>query len=148
MDTVFYKRFGGDGYECFVRRKVKFPITYAKATLNLPKSVVKSIVSSEMLRYRRICSNGDFVQLNDDCLIEELVSRGYDERYIRRLAAARRYEICENYDENYNRKKKGLACEGLVYGSKSVYDGIWYTHRKLACILLQALPDGIRQVCL
>ena len=77
LDCFFYKKLTGEGFVTFVRRKGNFPVTFQHADSNSGDSVVRSIISGEVLRHRRLCSTEGLANVNDDCLRKELESRGY-----------------------------------------------------------------------
>ena len=147
LDVVFYKRLSGDGYETFVRRKVGYPVTYVRKGSNMSHILVKNLVDGEILRHRRLCSRAEFIEVNDDCLLKELQSRGYSYKKVRRMMRQRIGNLAEIYDdETWVRCNEKRKLEGLVYGAKMVYDGIWNTHKRLAQLLKFALPKGVRCV--
>ena len=53
-------------------------------------------------------------------------------------------QIQKNYDDGFCLKGIKQAPEGLVYGTKCVYDEEWFTHTKLMMILRTSLPREIR----
>ena len=82
--------------------------------------------------------------MNDECLIKELESRGYDRQFLREAVHQRIKQIGHDYSFTYERREMRKVPEGLVYGSKTVYDQEWFTHQKLHHILKQSLQEGIR----
>ena len=144
LDVVFFKRFTNKGYEVMVKRKAVFPISYAHGYSNMSPSIVKSIIGGEVLRHRRLTSSRILQEVNDECLIRELVSREYNESYVRKAVKKRIKTIGEEYSSNYLRRVSRNKIKGLVYGAKTVFDGQWQTHAKLYQILRQHLPEGIR----
>ena len=144
LDVMFFIKFADGGFETMVKRKPPFPITFCHASSNMSSSIVKSIIGGEVLRHRRLCSNEKLVETNDECLTMELSSRGYSENYVRNCVKKRIEQIQKNYDDGFCLKGIKKAPEGLVYGTKCVYDEEWFTHTKLMMILRTSLPREIR----
>ena len=144
LDTVFFKRMSGIGFESTVRRKGLFPISYCHGTSNVPPSILKSILGGEILRHRRLTTNRILLKTNDECIITEIVSRGYKEEHVRKIVLDRIKVIEQEYNEKFERRTKRSLPRGLVYGAKTVYDQEWNTHFKLKMILKHSLPEGIR----
>ena len=144
LDVVWFKKFGDDGYETMIKRKGLYPITFSHASSNMSSSVVKSIVNGEILRHRRICSNETLAQTNDECITKELMSRGYKETFVRDKITERIRQIEKMYDNQLQSVGDRILPEGLVYGTKTIYDEEWFTHHKLMLILKNALPKGVK----
>ena len=145
LDVVFYKKLSGYGYETFVRRKVGYPVTYPRESSNMSHAIMKVIIDGELLRHRRLCSRAEYIKVNNDCLLQELQSRGYSYKIIQRAMKKRILNLEDVYDSTtWLRIGKRKEMEGLVYGAKVVCDNIWGTHRRLAQMLRCALPEGFR----
>ena len=144
LDVMFFKKFESGGYETIVKRKDNYPVTFCHATSNMSASIVKSIIGGEILRHRRLCSNDELAEVNDECIIQELISRGYQEQFVRKAVQKRKSQIEEIYDSEYRLKQLRNPPVGLVYGAKTLYDEEWFTHKKLMLVLKAALPDGVR----
>ena len=144
LDVMFYKKFGEGGYETMIKRKGVYPVTFCHATSNMSSSIVKSIIGGELLRHRRICSNEILVKTNDDCIVQELKSRGYNEEFVRRAVRKRIDQINKLYDAEFKLNQLKKPPQGLVFGAKSIYDEEWFTHDKLMLILKASLPEGVR----
>ena len=144
LDVVFYKRFAGTGIETMVKRKACYPIGFCHAKSNMNTSIVDSIVKGEVLRHRRLTKNRKLVEANDESLVIELQSRGYRKEYVEKVIKKRIKNIGEEYDHQFVRRKAREDPEGLVYGSKTVYDEEWNTHHKLHKILKHSLPIKVR----
>ena len=144
LDVLFFKRFSREGYETTVKRKGLYPLTFCHASSNMSSSIVKSIIGGEILRHRRLCSNEVLVKANDECIIMELISRGYKEDFVRNAVAKRIKQISNMYNEDFTLRTSRKENEGLVYGAKSIYDEEWFTHEKLSMILRTSLPEGVK----
>ena len=144
LDVVFWKRMSGFGFETTVRRKGSYPISYCHGSSNVPPAILKSILGGELLRHRRITGNRILQQVNDECIIAELTSRGYSETAVRKCAESRINQIGEEYNAKLSRREAKKRPEGLVYGAKTEYDQEWNTHHKLKMILKHSLPEGVR----
>ena len=144
LDVVFFKRFSNNGYEMMLKRKGPYPISYAHGNSNMSSSIIRSIIGGEVLRHRRLTSNRKLQEVNDECLIKELVSREYNESFIRKAVQKRIEIIGQEYTSEFVRRVPRSNVTGLVYGSKTVFDGQWQTHSKLYEILRQSLPEGVR----
>ena len=144
LDLKFYKRFSGQGIETMVKRKGVFPITFCHGSSNTSSSIVRSIVSGEVLRHRRLTSSRILQTANDECLILELVSRGYKKEFVRKMVQERIVRIGHQYDHELVRRRQRDNPDGLVYGAVSVYDEEWNTHYKVHKLLKQCLPIGVR----
>ena len=144
LDVVFFKRFSGNGFETTVRRKGCFPISYCHGSSNMSSSIARSIISGEILRHRRLTSSRKLQKVNDDCLVKEMESRGYNKEFLTNAVQKRIMQIGQDYSYTFQRRELREVPKGLVYGSKTVYDQEWFTHQKLHHILKQCLPAGIR----
>ena len=125
LDVVFYKRFSGTGVETMVKRKACYPIGFYHAKSNMNTAIVDSIVKGEVLRHRRLTKNRTLVKANDEALVIELQSRGYEKEYIEKLIRKRIMNIGEDYNHQYVRRKAREEPEGLVFGAKTVHDEEW-----------------------
>ena len=105
---------------------------------------MRSIVSGEILRHRRLTSNRIIQTANDECLVLELESRGYKESFLKKIVQERIQKIGSEYNHKYVRNKMRENPEGLVYGAVSVFDEEWNTHYKLHRLLKQSMPIGVR----
>ena len=123
-------------------RVLKIVCTYGNS--NMSSSIIRSIIGGEVLRHRRLTSNRKLQEVNDECLIKELVSREYNESFIRKAVQKRIEIIGQEYTSEFVRRVPRSNVTGLVYGSKTVFDGQWQTHSKLYEILRQSLPEGVR----
>ena len=144
LDVMFFKKFASGGFETTIKRKGLYPINFCHASSNMSSSIVRSILGGEVLRHRRLCSNTLLVETNDECIMMELISRGYKENFVRNCVQKRIDQIKENYDLEFSLKGNKKTPEGLVYGTKCVYDEEWATHDKLMKILKASLPEGVR----
>ena len=144
LDCVFYKRLSGKGFTSFVRRKGNFPVTFQHASSNCGDSVINSIIGGEVLRHRRICSTKKMSDVNDLCLKNELESRGYLAGYITKKIEQRKEIISQDYDEKFDRKCEKQLPQGIVFGSMTVYDAAWETHRALKNFLVGGLVENAR----
>ena len=128
LDCFFFKSITGNRYHTMVRRKGLIPVTFQHGESNSSDKTVKSIVSGEILRHRRLSSSEDIAKVNDTCLEMELFARGYEKTFISRLIKSRISEISSNYTRDYRRISPCSVPEGLVYGTKTVFDSVWNTH--------------------
>ena len=144
LDVMFFKKFSDGGFETLVKRKGEYPVTFCHASSNTSSSIVKSILGGELLRHRRLSSNELLVETNDECILQELKSRGYKEEFVRRAINRRIVQIKKLYDSEFKLNQLKKPPIGLVYGAKSVYDEEWFTHDKLMMILKTSLPEGVR----
>ena len=135
LDCYFFKKISGFGFHTLVRRKGNYPVTFQHAESNSGKGVIQSVISGEILRHRRLCSSELFVIANDTCLKREIVSRGYSERFVQQSIQKRIKRILEQYDQNYERKNPMRILENIVYGSISINDEVWETHKILRIFL-------------
>ena len=74
LDCAGYTGFGVNKITTFVRRNYTAPINLVSKSSNCPVSNKYSIIMSEMLRYRRLCSSKKLVELNERQLFTELCS--------------------------------------------------------------------------
>ena len=96
------------------------------------------------MRHRRLTSSKILQTANDECLILELVSRGYKKEFVRKMVQERIVRIGHQYDHELVRRRQRDNPDGLVYGAVSVYDEEWNTHYKVHKLLKQCLPIGVR----
>ena len=82
--------------------------------------------------------------VNDLCLKNELESRGYLAGYIAKKIEQRKEIISQDYDEKYDRKCNKQLPQGIVFGSLTVYDAAWETHRALKNFLVGGLVENAR----
>ena len=148
LDVVFYKKISGRGYETLVRRKFEYPVTFVHASSSMSDKIMKNIIDGEILRFKRMCSIREYFKVNLDCLVSELESRGFKMRRILELVRDRLSRISVGYEEGtWIKKDERIAeREGIVYGSKVIYDDVWGTHQKLMKVLICSLPFGVRYV--
>ena len=144
LDVVFWKRMSGVGFETTVRRKGAYPISYCHGSSNVPPAILKSILGGELLRHRRITGNKNLQQVNDECIIAELTSRGYRETVVRKCVESRIKQIGEEYNEKLLRRETKKRPVGLVYGATTEYDQEWNTYHKTRMIIKQSLPDAFK----
>ena len=144
LDVKFYKRFSGEGMETLVRRKGKYPISFCHSNSNTSDSIVRSIVNGEILRHRRLTSSRKLQLANDESLVLELVSRGYNKEFLRKIVRQRIVKIGQDYNRKLVRYKCRENPDGIVFGAVSVFDEEWNTHYKVHRLLKQCLPIGVR----
>ena len=82
--------------------------------------------------------------MNDLCLKNELESRGYLSGYVMKKIEQRKRKISEDYDENYERKLARQQQPGIVYGSMTIFDAAWNTHKALKNFLRSGLIEDAR----
>ena len=82
--------------------------------------------------------------MNDICLRNELVSRGYIRDYISAQIEQRIKVLEQDYNEEYQRKIPRNIPEGIVFGATSEYDATWETHKVLKNLLRRGLMGNAR----
>ena len=107
----------------FVRRNYRAPVNLVPKVSNCPDSNKYSIILSEMLRYRRLCSNQKLVDMNEKQLFTELYKAGYSTTEMKILSKKNRKLIKENFTDDYFTKKlsSNMNIEESVY-SKVTFD--------------------------
>ena len=141
LDCYFIKSITGNGFHTLIRRKGSVPVTFQHAESNSSYKSVAGVVSGEILRHRRICSNEDLIKTNDKCLEMELISRGYSKSLISKLIENRKNDISRDFSEEYIRIKPVSTPKGLVFGATTVYDSVWETHK-----IMKYFIKGLLQV--
>ena len=144
LDCFFYKKLSGFGFVTLVRRKGHYPVSFQHSSSNFGEGVVKSVISGEILRHRRLCSTDLLVEINDTCLRNELESRGYIREYVANQIMHRIKKIQSDYDKQMKRKHENVIPKNLVYGSTCKYDATWHTHHALRKLLRKGLPSGVK----
>ena len=77
LDSCGYTGFQKGKMTTFVRRNYTAPVNVVPSQSNCPASNKYSIILSELLRYRRMCSTSQFVRLNETHLFTEMIKAGY-----------------------------------------------------------------------
>ena len=123
LDCSGYLKFRNNSMTTFVRRNYTAPVNLVPKVSNCPDSNKYSILLSEMLRYRRLCSNQKLVDMNEKQLFTELYKAGYCTKEIKILSKKNRKLIKENFTDDYFTKKlsNNKNIEESVY-SKVTFD--------------------------
>ena len=108
LDCVGYSGFSKDKITTMVRRNYSAPINVVPSKSNCPASNKYSIILSELLRYRRLCSSDQFVILNEKQLFTELLKAGYKMADLKKQFEKSREHISSNYGENSFEKRLAI----------------------------------------
>ena len=136
LDCIGFVGFCENTINTLVRRNFIAPINLVPQKSNCPTSNKYSIILSESLRYRRICSDTKFVSLNEDFLFGELLHAGYTKRDLRNQFEKSRQHIKVNYDQDTFEKK--VVNEENEYQNccgKFTYDQLSGSHKVLKTLL-------------
>ena len=147
LDCIGFVGFYENTINTLVRRNFIAPINLVPQKSNCPKSNKYSIILSESLRYRRICSNAKFVSLNEDFLFGELLHAGYTKRDLRNHFEISRQHIKANYDQDSFEKK--VETEEHEYQNccgKFTYDQLSGSHEVLKTLLSGASHLRVRNI--
>ena len=124
LDCCIVKRLGGGKPLVLLRRNLKFPVSVIPPESNTYDNYRFAVVGSELLRYRRICKNAAQIKLNDELLINELVSAGYKRTKIIELFKIVIARIESRYDlKNWVRLVEGDSEERPKLWASMEYDG-------------------------
>ena len=130
-----------------VRRNFTAPINLVPKKSNCPASNKYSIILSELIRYRRICSDAKFVSLNEDFLLGELLHAGYSKPDLRKQFEKSKQHIKINYDQDTFEKK--VVTEENNYQNccgKFTYDQLSGSHKILKTLLSGANHLRVRNI--
>ena len=141
LDVVFVRKLATGKFVTLVRKELSSPPSYIPLSSAVPLKFKLSVMKSEMIRYRRICSEAKFVKIYENMLADELKALGYIN--IHRQMKDFEKEIKENYDTNM-KKISGTTqdMENMVFGSTSKYEHLAHTHTLVTNILCEALGEN------
>ena len=138
LDCSFIRKLGGGDPMVFVRRNLKYPVTVIPPESNTYNNYRFAVVSSELLRYRRICKNSKLIRMNEDLLKAELVAGGYSIRKIGKIFRMVIKRIEARYDSGlWTRIGENSTDEISTLYSSMEYDG----HGDI-CVLKQLLQPS------
>ena len=146
LDCAGYTGFSKDKMTTFVRRNYTAPINMVSKSSNCPDSNKHSIIMSEMLRYRRLCSSQTLVELNERQLLTELCSAGYSRFEIKSQMQKNKEYIANNYSSNYIKQVSVKENEETIFGGKITFDDYSGRHKILKCLLRGGGKSRIRPV--
>ena len=130
LDCVGYSRFSKKPINTLVRRNYTAPINVVPSQSNCPASNKHSIILSEMLRYRRLCSDSEFVTLNENQLFTEMIKSGYKESELRKMFEKGRDYIRNNYCENtFEKVSEGQDDYDENFCGKITFDRLSGSHK-------------------
>ena len=136
LDSCGYTGFKKDKMTTFVRRNYTAPVNVVPSQSNCPASNKYSIILSELLRYRRMCSTSQFVRLNETHLFTEMIKAGYKKADLKKQFAKSQNYIKDNYDlktfEKSSEKDKDFEDN---YCGKVTYDNFSGSHKIVKALL-------------
>ena len=136
LDCVGYKYVSTNKIVTFVRRNFIAPVNIIPFASNCPKSNKYCIILSEMLRYRRICSNVIFVKLNDQLLFNEMLKVGYSRSVLNKEFSKALNYIEIKYNSDTFEKEVDIGdVEDLFYCGKITYDDPTGSHKIIKTLL-------------
>ena len=141
LDVVFVRKLATGEFVTLVRKELSSPPSYVPYSSAVPMKYKLSAMKSEMIRYRRVCSEEKFVKFFEQLLTNELVALGYT--YIHKEMDKFRKEIKEKYDSNAKKLSDvDSDLEGMVFGSTSKVEYVAHTHTMAKNILFKALEGS------
>ena len=99
LDCLGFCGFSQNKITTIVRKNFTAPINIVPSQSNCPASNKYCIILSEMLRYRRICSSSQFIEMNEHFLFKEMLKAGYNYGELKIKFMKSREYIKENYNE-------------------------------------------------
>ena len=136
LDCIGHLAFSENKLETMLRRNFSAPVNVVPSTSNCPVTNKYCIILSELLRYRRICSDDKKVKLNEDLLIGELIKAGYGKNYLRNQFNKATNHILNNYDgETFVKKMTGENFEDQLFCGKITFDKFSGSHKVVKTLL-------------
>ena len=135
LDCVGYTGFSQDKMTTLVRRNYSAPINLVPSNSNCPASNKYSIILSEMIRYRRLCSNQHFVSVNEKQLFTELIKAGYKMADLKKQFEKSREHIKINYTEDTIEKRNQKEDFDDNFCGKIIFDQYSGSHKLLKTLL-------------
>ena len=141
LDVVFVRKLATGKFVTLVRKELSSPPSYIPFASAVPMKFKLSVMKSEMIRYRRICSETKFVKIYESMLADELTALGFPNIHSQMEKFEK--EIKEIYDNNM-KKISGTAqdLENMVFGSTSKCEYLAHTHTLVTNILCEALGEN------
>ena len=125
----------------FVRRNLKYPSTIIPPKSNTFVRYKFAAVASELLRYRRICSEDELVCLNEELLKNEYIAAGYTSRELKGVFRKVNHGIETRYSDKGDRLGNTDDDNVGYIGCSVIFDGD--TELKLLEQLLRPARDDV-----
>ena len=126
LDCLGFCGFSQNKITTLVRKNFSAPINMVPSQSNCPVSNKHCIILSEMLRFRRICSSSQFIEMNENFLFTEMIKAGYNHSKIKFKFIKSREYIREKYDEVTFEKRcenpkelDGIFCGKVTFDQNS-----------------------------
>ena len=113
---------------------------FCHSNSNYNNSIAKSVINGELLRHRRLTNSNHLIKIHDQCIKQELLSRGYKENIIDKFYNSRLYDLQKYYTDDFT--KKEIRRKPFTYISNTRYDGKHRTHKILRKILKRSLSHS------
>ena len=147
LDCIGFVGFYQNKVKTVVRRNFSAPVNLVPKMSNCPPTNKYCIILSELIRYRRICSDIKFVKLNEDFLFSELVKTGYSKCVLRRQFDKARENIRNNYIEDTFEKKVNFEKnDDQYFCGKITFDQVSGRHKILKTLLSGGRNFRVRNV--
>ena len=144
LDLFIVQKTFDCSYNVFVKRKMDNPISIIHKKSEVPIKMKSSVVKSELLRYRRLCSDDKIVRLNEQCLSRELKKVGYSEKGVQNMIRDAQKNIKENFDKIFEKRTKDSNKKRkIVYGSKVTFEGLIRSHSIVIEIIRASLVEQV-----
>jgi hypothetical protein len=113
LDCCALKKIGSCKTVRFIRRNLEFPVSVISPDSNCSMVTKYAVVSSELVRHRKICKNKKFIRINDKLLYDELLSAGHSSKDLVKIFDKVVKRIHDRYDQNSWKKLNIVLDEEL-----------------------------------
>lgn len=130
LDVTSWRGLKTKEVSTMMKRNYKVPFGHIKRMSGHPERFKLKTLLGEMLRNRRIASDGEIVQKVDECIYKEFVSIGYKGKQVDIEMTNALQRITNNYSDYYVRitedeeRKKFMYCGGIVFNKNYDYPRI------------------------
>ena len=143
-----WRRIRDDEIETTIKKNFIKPVSYIPQKSCVPDHYKLASVFGEYLRFSRICSTEKLLQLNLDCLVQELCSVGYTKQKVLTKLRECKARIADCYDEDYKKKQKRVMSKRLVYGANMPYNQKYPVHEIVMKYIGERRPQDVSNISL
>ena len=147
LDVKFVKVFSRNEVKTAIARNFEQPSKYLVKDSKVPQKYKMCLVDSELVRYRRICSEKSFFDKNVDCLFQELLVAGYNKCEINAKIEKAKERIRKKENSDNEQGEEDADCEiEKLYGTMTIHNEVSQAHKVVRETLKSSL--GKRKVSL
>ena len=137
LDCLGFCGFSKNQITTIVRKNFTAPINIVPSQSNCPVSNKYSIILSEMLRYRRICSSSQFINMNENFLFTEMIKVGYSVGEMKIKFTRSREYISDNYNElTFNKRCEYSKDFDDTFCGKVTFDKQSGSHKVVKALMM------------